>query len=88
MIAYGPMMTLQLAAQPLVFVIVGYGLIPLLVGVTAGMLPSAVTNHRADQAEAGTNPRSSGISNRGRKTGIPAGTSQTYSGLPLCPSGE
>ena len=30
MIAYGPMMTLQLAAQPLIFVIVGYGLIPLL----------------------------------------------------------
>ena len=30
MIAYGPMMTTQLLAQPLVFVIVGYGLIPLL----------------------------------------------------------
>ncbi len=30
MISYGPMMTLQLAAQPFIFVIVGYGLIPLL----------------------------------------------------------
>lgn len=30
MIAYGPMMTTQLAAHPLIFVIVGYGLIPLL----------------------------------------------------------
>ena len=30
MIAYGPMMTLQSAAHPLIFLIVGYGLIPLL----------------------------------------------------------
>ena len=30
MIAHGPMMTTQLAAHPLIFVIVGYGLIPLL----------------------------------------------------------
>ena len=30
MIAHGPMMTTQLAAHPLIFIIVGYGLIPLL----------------------------------------------------------
>ena len=56
MIAYGPMMTTQLAAHPLIFVIVGYGLIPLL------MRQPVTSAYEILEARLGTSIRLAGAS--------------------------